>query len=106
NIFYRREFEWLNVWHRQLIARFDAFQLAGVKLFQKMSVAVKFFGDGVSGIAVRQKLQLCLRSYVARQLSNALQVRFRNGVWNEHRLDAAEIESVDVRREIPFCLGL
>src|SRR5256885_14144426 len=105
NIFYRREFEWLNVWDRQLIARFDAFQLAGVKLFKEMSVAVKFFRNGVSGIAIRQKLQLCLRTYVARQLSNALQVRFGNGVWNEHGLHAAEIETVDVRRESPFCVG-
>ena len=105
NIFYRREFEWLNIRHRQLIARLDAFQLACVKLFKEMNVAVKFLGNGVSRITVGQKLQLCLRRYAARQLSNALQVCFSNGVWNEHRLHAAEIESVDVRREIWFCLG-
>ena len=98
NIFYRSEFEWLNIRHLQLIARFDAFQFARIKLFKEMNVAVKFLGNGVSRITVGQKLQLCLRSYVARQPSNALQVCFSNSVWNEHRLHAAEIESVDVRR--------
>ena len=82
------------------------FQFAGIKLFKEMNVAVKFLGNGVSRITVGQKLQLCLRRYAARQLSNALQVCFSNGVWNEHRLHAAEIESVDVRREICVLPGI
>src|SRR5206468_12453996 len=55
NIFHRSEFEWLDVRHGQLVARFDAFQLSWIKLFKKMNVAVKFFGNTVGGIAVREK---------------------------------------------------
>src|SRR5205814_9243399 len=98
-------FEWLHIWHLQLIARFESLQFARIKLFKEVNVAVKFFRNCIGDITVRQKFQFCLFTYVARQPSNTLEVRFRDRVWNEHRLDAAEIESRNIRRNIRVRTG-
>jgi len=38
-----------------VIAGLDGFQLTGIELFEEMNVTVKFLGDLVRNIAVRQK---------------------------------------------------
>ena len=67
---------------------------------------MKFFRNCVGDIAVRQKFQFCLLSYVARQLSNTLEVRFDDGVWSEHWVHSTEIESKNVRCDIRVWPGL
>ena len=55
DLLYPTELELFDVWNLELIAGFDRFHFAWIKLLQEMNVTVKFFGDGVGCIAVRKK---------------------------------------------------
>ena len=55
DVFYRSELKWLNVRNHYLITGLDRFQFARIQLFKEMNVAVKFFGDCIGSITVRQK---------------------------------------------------
>ena len=105
-VFYRPKLERFHIRDGELIAGLDLFQLAGIQMFEEMHVAVKFLGECVGGIAVRKEFLLCFRSYAAGQFSYALEVRFGDRVWNEHRIDAGQVESINVRADFRIWSGL
>ena len=55
DVFYGSHFECLNVRHQDLVARFNCFQLSWIELFKEMNVAVKFLGNCVGSIAIREE---------------------------------------------------
>src|SRR5205823_12255532 len=55
NLFYRGDFKRFDVWHHELIAGAERFQLTRIELLKKMNVAVKFLRDCIRSIPVRQK---------------------------------------------------
>ena len=70
-----------------------------------MNLAMEFLSDGVRCIAVRKKFQFGLRGNVAGQWTNACQITIRNGVRDEDRIYAVEIDAGNVGRNIRFVLA-